>query len=856
VVRLSRNTLHFYAHFIGIQQRLYFFYPVSLYFLTENISPAWRVMMLERTDLLAGLNAPQQEAVTTTQGPVLILAGPGSGKTRVITHRIAYLYQHERVAPWQILAVTFTNKAAHEMRERLEKIVGTNEAREMTIGTFHAICARVLRNEADSLAPYGLTRSFAIMDTDDQQTLLKQSIKELNLDEKQYRPNTMQALISRAKNDMQGPDQMAELASKYVEEVAARVYKTYQKKLRSNNSVDFDDLLMLTEQLWRREPEILRKYQRRWQYIHVDEFQDCNLPQYKLIRLLGYGTDTNPDGLGNVCVVGDDDQMIYTWRGASAENVIRFERDFPKTHIILLEQNYRSTQTILDAAQGVVRRNSLRKDKQLWTALGNGEKIALHEAYNEEQEGLFTAQEVVRLLARGEIASRNEVAVMYRTNAQSRAIEEQFLRLNIPYKVIGSRKFYDRKEIKDMLAYMRLLANPNDDLSIQRIINVPNRKIGPKTLGELQSWAGKNGTSLYASLANINAHPTLGKAAKNALETFYKLITDLSGAIDELHLPELLDRISERSGYGPELRAASESEGLDRWSNVLELRRVAEDYSEIETRTALELFLENVALVGGADTVQSGEDGSLIQDENNDAVTLITLHAAKGLEYPVVFIVGMDEGSLPHSRSISQPDQIEEERRLAYVGFTRAMRRLYLVRARRRSLFGETQFTEPSRFLDDIPSQLVTKKGGAGNGMPSASHTNTARQRERNNWDDDFNQDRYGDATEGRVFGSGKPQRSSTSRWQSSPSSPSYSNTSRSRESFSTSQGQNNFSRGPEKAKVQRFKPGERVHHNIFGDGIILKSEMESGTEFVEVQFQGKHGKKRLSLDFARLDKI
>ncbi|HEX6480529.1 MAG TPA: UvrD-helicase domain-containing protein, partial [Ktedonobacteraceae bacterium] len=523
--------------------------------------------MLEQRDLLAGLNEPQQQAVTTTEGPVLILAGPGSGKTRVITHRIAYLVQREHISPWRILAVTFTNKAAREMRERLEKLVGINESKEMNIGTFHAICARILRIEADYLAPLGLNRSFVIFDTDDQAVLIKRAIKELNLDEKQYRPATIQGLISRAKNDLQVPEQMAELASKYIEEVAARVYKQYQRFLRANNGVDFDDLLMLTEQLWRREPDVLRKYQQKWHYIHVDEFQDCNLPQYKLIRLLGYGTDDRHEGLGNVCVVGDDDQMIYTWRGASAENVQRFERDFPRTKIIMLEQNYRSTQTILDAAQNVVRRNRLRKDKRLWTALGTGEKVILHEAYNEEEEGLFVAREIARLLARGEIDRRGDVAVMYRTNAQTRALEEQFLRANIPYKVIGSRKFYERKEIKDMLAYLRLLANPHDDLSLQRIINVPNRKIGPKTLGELQHWASEKHVSLYEVVQQVELHPTLGKAAKTALAGFAQLLTDLTNSIEELSLPELLDRTAERSGYGPELRESAEGE--ERWSNVL-----------------------------------------------------------------------------------------------------------------------------------------------------------------------------------------------------------------------------------------------------------------------------------------------
>src|SRR5438270_2038128 len=817
--------------------------------------------MLEQKDLLAGLNEPQRRAVTTTQGPLLILAGPGSGKTRVITHRIAYMVQQENISPWRILAVTFTNKAAREMRERLEKLVGINESKEMMIGTFHAICARVLRIEADYLAPLGLNRSFVIQDASDQTSLVKQAIRDLNLDEKQHRPLAIQAAISRAKNDLQSPDQMAELAAKYTEEVAARVYKHYQKLLRADNSVDFDDLLVLTEQLWRREPDVLRKYQQRWHYIHVDEFQDCNLPQYKLIRLLGYGTDDRHEGLGNVCVVGDDDQMIYTWRGASAENVQRFERDFPQTKIILLEQNYRSTQNILDASQNVVQRNRLRKDKRLWTALGAGEKIVLHEAFDEEEEGIFAGHEILRLLARGEVQQRGDIAVMYRTNAQSRALEDQFMRLNIPYKVIGSRKFYERKEIKDMIAYLRLLVNPNDELSLRRIINVPNRKIGPKTLGELQQWANEKKVTLFDAIQQIEQHPTLGKAAKHALAAFGALQVDFRNAMEELALPERVDRVAGRSGYGPELR--EQPDGEERWSNVLELRRVAGDYSEIETHTALELFLENVALVGGADTTQTGEDGKLIQDENRDAVTLITLHAAKGLEYPVVFIVGMDEGSLPHARSVDKPEQLEEERRLAYVGFTRAMRRLYLLRAYRRSFFGDVQVTEPSRFLEDIPLHLVSSQG-AKNANLSGGLRSTANR--RGNWDNDYNQDSYAERETGRVFGSGKPQTSGktpqSSQWSSRPS------CSTPPKAPSAGKGSNVTPTGASAAKTpatpppaakpkeQQFKPGDNVRHDTFGEGTILKSEMEQGTEFVEVQFHSKFGKKRLSMDFAKLEKI
>jgi len=809
--------------------------------------------MLEQheKDILSGLNEPQRRAVTTTRGPVLILAGPGSGKTRVITHRIAYMVQKEQILPWRILAVTFTNKAAKEMRERLEKLVGINESKEMTIGTFHAICARILRSEAEALLPLGLTRSFVIFDTGDQTTLIKQAIKQMGLDEKQYKPATIQGMISRAKNDMLIPDQMAEQATKYIEEVAARVYKVYQKLLRANNGVDFDDLLMLVEQLWRREPAILQKYQRRWTYLHVDEFQDCNLLQYKLIHLLGYGTYEQHTGLGNVCVVGDDDQMIYTWRGASTETVLRFERDFPEVETIILDQNYRSTQTILDAAQGIVKRNNFRKDKKLWTEQGKGEKVVLHQAYNEEEEGLFTGREILRLLGRGDIESRSDVAVMYRTNAQSRAIEEQFLHLNIPYKVIGSRKFYERKEIKDMIAYLRLLANPTDDLSLQRIINVPNRKIGAKSLGELQQWATAQSIPLMTAVQRINEHSTLGKAAKVAIEGFGILMADLTEALHELSLPELLDRIAERSGYGPELRAVPEEE-LDRWANVLELRHVAENYSEIEISVALELFLENVALVGGADTAQTSEDGSLMREENTDSVTLITLHAAKGLEYPVVFIVGMDEGSLPHSRSVGKIEELEEERRLAYVGFTRAMKRLYLVRASRRSFWGETHSTEPSRFLDDIPAALISMAGGknskSGSGLSVNGGANVVR---KTAWDeDDFNQDTYNENEGGRVFGSGIAPKSAPKWTQPTPSAKNYVPPSIS------SKGSFSQPIQPAKPKAQQFRAGQKVRHSLFGEGVILKSEMESDTEFVEVQFQGRHGKKRLSMDFAKLENM
>jgi DNA helicase-2/ATP-dependent DNA helicase PcrA len=773
-------------------------------------------------DDLGRMNEPQRQAVTATRGPILILAGPGSGKTRVITHRIAYLVRHERVASWHILAVTFTNKAAREMRARLEKLVGPEESKAMTVGTFHAICARVLRAEASSLAPLGLDKAFSILDSGDQATLLKQAVRLLGLDEKQYRPATLQTLISRAKNAMQDPDQVAAAAETDLEEVAARVYRQYQQLMRVNNGVDFDDLLLLVEQLWRREPDVLAKYQHRWHYLHVDEFQDCNLPQYSLVRLLAYGTGERHEGLGNVCVVGDDDQMIYTWRGASAENVQRFERDFPQTKVILLEQNYRSTQTILDAASHVVQQNRLRKEKRLWTEQGAGERIMLYEASDEQDEGRFIGREIQHLLAVRAIEQRGDCAVMYRTNAQSRALEEQFMRLNMPYKVIGSRKFYDRKEIRDLVAYLRLLMNPLDDLSLRRIVNVPNRRIGPKTLGELEDWAGELRLPLYEAITRIGEHPTLGRAAKQALGSFGLLLTELRRAAGELALPQLLDRVAERSGYGPELRALPDGE--ERWNNVLELRRVAEDYVEFETRAALELFLENVALVGGADTVQSGEDGRLLRVEDQDAVTLITLHAAKGLEFPVVFIIGMDEGSLPHARSLDAPEHLEEERRLAYVGFTRAMRRLYLLRSQRRSSFGEVMDTWPSRFLAELPVNLVIMPGHVG----SSADTSLGER-----------------ASPGQQAAPGSGAGAlRASRTVSPPTS------SPSQEVAPPIFAQASAREG------QQYASGDRVRHRTYGVGVVLTYENEPGAGFVEVQFEGEHGKKRLSLAFTKLEKL
>ncbi|HET9980363.1 MAG TPA: UvrD-helicase domain-containing protein [Ktedonobacterales bacterium] len=1157
-------------------------------------------------DLLAGLNQPQREAVTTTEGPLLVFAGPGSGKTRVITHRMAWLVRECDVLPWNVLAVTFTNKAAAEMKERLEKLIGSS-ARDVAVGTFHAICARVLRRDVER-SDFGLNRYFVIYDDDDQIALVKRILLDMQFDPKQFNPRMIHSIISRAKNDLLSPAEFAKTVNRYPDEIAARVFARYDEQLRANNAVDFDDLILLTWRLWYRYPDILAEYQRRYRYVHVDEFQDTNPAQYELVKLLAAGTAETP-GHTNICAVGDDDQClvagtqitmgdgslrdiedvvagdevlsaygtgdfrpacvlstarragratgiaittragrrlistpehihfagyrlgmtpqlyftylmykrgigyrlgtsqvytrgqkepvvgieqrvrhehadalwvlsthqsendaradeyilslkyriptlpfvprkggslnglvhderyirrvfdtfdtqtnasrlmsdmqlssdyphvrprsrnsnryhivitlcgdrrgptpmhrislvgndsearatleslglsiraaraesdgwrhesanksmaalfeiakrisavldadivlkarlgkngesilgtnslpfipaasvqpgmvmfdalggydlvesvevvplyepvydlniegthnfiangivthnsIYGWRGANPEVVRDFQRDFPTMRVILLEQNYRSTQNILDAAQGVVRRNTSRRDKQLFTERGGGEKITVHEAYNEEDEAGFVVNEIRRLVARG-VCELRDCAVMYRTNAQSRALEEQFIRSGLRYVVVGSKKFYERREVKDLLAYLRLLLNPADTASLQRIINVPARKIGPKTLNELLTWAEQQGLTPMEALRRVEEHPTLTTGSKRALTGFAALMDSLGTVARERPLPEVIDQIVLQSGYAMEIRDGTD-EGEDRWNNVQELRRVASDFAEMEPETALPLFLENVALVGGADTAQTGESGTLASEEQrHDAVTLITLHAAKGLEFPVVFVVGLEEGILPHARSMESQRELEEERRLAYVGITRAMTQLYLLRAFRRSFFGgNAMMQEPSRFLDEIPRQLVNVSrqrsrgetggtGGSGMGGPARdrglSGQSPATLAGRSGATRGLGAAR-GNESRGESGGAdaGAEPAATNSQWAATAS---------------------------ETASVS-LAEGDRVIHRLFGRGLVLSVSDENGAQTAEVLFETA-GKKTLDLNFARLEKI
>jgi DNA helicase-2/ATP-dependent DNA helicase PcrA len=667
------------------------------------------------TSLLDGLNVPQQKAVTTTEGPVLILAGPGSGKTRVITHRIAYLVRECGVAPSSVLAVTFTNKAAREMRGRLETLVGPGAAKAMTLSTFHSICARMLRHEADYLSRYGMDPHYSIYDVADQERVVKQALtlvdaSDLHFEEKKPpRPGELLDRISWSKSQLWSDDRTREEATTDLERLAARVRPQYDRLLRVQNALDFDDLLSFGQQVLRDHPERLRFYQRRWRYLHVDEFQDCNLPQYRFIQWLARGSEKAAGGPQHICVVGDDDQLIYSWRGASVQNIVRFEEHFPQRELILLEQNYRSTQVILDAAQCVVQKNADRKEKNLWTTSKGGERVWVRTCFDDREEARAVAQEIRRLKERGVLANWKDVAVLYRINALSRTLEEQLRRLLIPYVVIGSKSFYERKEIKDVLAYLRLLYNPKDDQALLRVVNEPSRKIGNVTLNKLQLWASDQSWSLFEAIGQIQLCPTLKAEPRRSLTEFGRLIEDLLQDKTRLSLPELFDAVLEKTGYLAELVERKKDEDIDRAANVAELRRVAEECAaEAEADQALELFLEQAGLLGATESEQTGSHGGLAE-ENKDAVRLMTLHAAKGLEFPVVMIVGMNEGVIPHARSWATEEGLREERRLAYVGFTRAMKRLYLFAASLRYVSGESRESATSRFLDDLSSHLLQK---------------------------------------------------------------------------------------------------------------------------------------------------
>ena len=643
-------------------------------------------------DILTELNPAQREAAEAINGPVLILAGPGSGKTRVITYRIAYLIKVCRVSPRRIMAVTFTNKAAREMESRLHRLV-TGSVKDLTLGTFHAICARILRMDGK---PIGVDPRFVIFDEEDQLSLIKRSLQEVGLDPKQYAPRAIASAISAAKSRMLTPADYIQQSHSYFDEVVGRVYERYQQLLTESSGLDFDDLLMKTVWLFRSSPEILSRYQERYLHILVDEFQDTNLTQYELVKQLA-------GKYHNICVVGDPDQSIYSWRFADLRNILSFEKDYPQAKLVLLEQNYRSTKMILETASYIISANQQRKPKDLWTENESGELTTVVETYTEQEEAQFVVNEIERLAGQGK-ARLGDCAVMYRTNAQSRALEEAFVRFGTPYKLVAATRFYERREVKDIIAYLRLIQNPYDSVSLLRVINVPQRGIGQQTLARLSGWAKSMGISQYEALRNISEpkgdeKPLLSPRIARALVDFLGLMEGLIARSQELNLVDLFDLVVERSGYREYI--LGQPDGEERWDNISELRTVAQQYCDLESPDSLTTFLERVTLVSDVDGL----------DESVDVATLITLHQSKGLEFPVVFIVGMEDGILPHFKSFGDPAQMEEERRLCYVGVTRAKQRVYLVRAFRRSLMGSSTINRPSRFLDDIPRHLISGGG-------------------------------------------------------------------------------------------------------------------------------------------------
>ncbi len=746
--------------------------------------------LLSTMDLLEKLNQAQQNAVTAAPGQTLVLAGPGSGKTRVLTRRVGYLVQYLGISPYHILCVTFTNKASREMKKRVEDMIGES-IRGMWLGTFHSLCARILRREANYL-PFD--NNYVIMDSDDQMSIIKSIVKEENIDDKQYRPYNIHAAISKAKNDLMAPGDMP--TQTHRDQIVQRVYERYQQMLLASNAVDFDDLLLWTVKLFEDFPSVKESYSRQFEHILVDEFQDTNMVQYTLLKQLS-------SYHGHLFVVGDEDQSIYRWRGADYRNILRFEDDFNGAQKILLEENYRSTQLILDAATAVIDQNTNRTPKDLQAAREqSGQKIIFHEAYDDRDEAVYVVDTIKRLLDHNR-AVGSDFAIMYRTNAQSRLLEEAFLKAGIDYRLVGAQRFYGRREIKDLIAYLRLIHNPDDLISFNRIINVPKRSIGAKGLQSIILTATKGDISPGKMLLSLGFEKEESPFAasiqgriKPRLMHFAQQFAYWQEAKDDLSLPELLETVIEEVEYEIYLEedSSNKNSSIDRLANVHELRRLTYEYEEI----GLSGFLENMALVSDQDTLP----------ENVEAPTLLTLHAAKGLEFPIVFIVGLDQDILPHSRSMNDPEEMAEERRLFYVGITRAENQLYLTRADRRTTFGSTNETVPSEFLNDIPEQLLEIAGRAG----------TTRHH----------------------------RRSSTSGY-----------TSWDQTNFRPSTYATNDIRRPGSHKTskveQKYRSGMRVHHAKWGEGIILDSRVIGGEETVDISFED-YGLKKVLADIVKLD--
>ncbi|RSI53766.1 DNA helicase PcrA [Streptococcus sanguinis] len=742
--------------------------------------------------LLNGMNDRQAEAVQTTEGPLLIMAGAGSGKTRVLTHRIAYLIDEKMVNPWNILAITFTNKAAREMRERAEKL--KTEAQECLITTFHSLCIRVLRREADHI---GYNRNFTIVGPSEQRTLMKRILNNINLnsDEEKWNERAILGTISNAKNDLIDEVAYANLAGDKYTEIVASCYTAYQKELRQSEAMDFDDLIMLTLRLFDQNPDVLTYYQQRYQYIHVDEYQDTNHAQYQLVKLLA-------SRFKNICVVGDADQSIYGWRGADMQNILDFEKDYPETKVVLLEENYRSTKTILQAANAVIRNNRNRRPKNLWTQNEDGEEIVYYRAKDEKDEALFVARTIAQLSREG--YSYKDFAVLYRTSAQSRTVEEALLEANMPYTMVGSTQFYSRKEIRDVISYLNLVANPSDNISYERVVNEPKRGVGPGTVEKIRNFAASQDISLLDASANILLSPVKGKAAQ-AVYDFANMLRDLRERLDNYTVTELVEAVLEKTGYSAALAAQATLESQARIENIEEFLSVTKNFDESSDNPAddsgldkLSRFLNDLALI--ADT----DDG----DQDSSEVTLMTLHAAKGLEFPVVFIIGMEENIFPFKWGESKEKDLEEERRLAYVGITRAEMVLYFTNAESRLLYGKTNCNQPTRFLREISSDLLDYQGLARpeNSPYKVSYTNSDISK----------------------FGQGMSlaQAMQERKRQAAPSSIS---------TGSLPFGKNSQSQ-PSKPEVA-WAIGDIAHHKKWGDGTVLAVSGSGNSQELKINF-------------------
>jgi len=780
------------------------------------------------------LNPMQKEAVLHTEGPLLILAGAGSGKTRVLTHRIAYLIEEKEVNPWNILAITFTNKAAGEMRERVDSLVGFG-AESIWVSTFHSTCVRILRRYIEHL---GYTTSFSIYDSDDQKTLMKQVFKTLDIDTKQYKERSVLGIISSAKDKLISPEEfLLNAGQDFRQKKVGEIYREYQNQLKKNNALDFDDLIVKTVELFQNDSQILDYYQERFRYIMVDEYQDTNTAQFKLISLLA-------SKYGNLCVVGDDDQSIYRFRGADIENILSFEQTFPGARVIKLEQNYRSTQNILDAANSVIRHNRGRKEKSLWTANGTGDEILFKQFDDARDEADYIARQI-----RDSEFSYQDQAVLYRTNAQSRLLEERCIFYNVPYRLVGGVNFYQRKEIKDILAYLKTVANGVDDLSVLRIINVPKRGIGATSMGRVTMFASEHGMSLYSALREARMVPGLGKAVEkigrfiSQMECFRAMAQS-----EEYSIQDLIEAILEETGYEEELKAEGEIEAETRMENIQELINKAAAYEEDSQHPSLDEFLEQVALVADIDNVDSSED----------RVTLMTLHSAKGLEFPKVYLAGMEDGLFPGMMAVSSddPTDMEEERRLCYVGITRAKKELVITAARKRMTHGETRYCKPSRFVEEIPAELLKEErlepvlgsargadsfGGA-SGRFGAGEEGLPWNQPGSGTVSTFGKGYNAYASKTTGFGTAnagfKGGKGGLGSGQSFGTNPGFG------KSFTV-----------QKAASLDYKEGDRVHHDRFGDGTV--KEIVDGARDYEVTVEfDTGGQRKMMACFAKLKKI